>query len=699
MKHLCTKILLAMLISMMGINAFAHDIEVENTEGIIICYNLNKDKMELTVTFHSHGFVHYSGTVIIPESVIYEGKTYRVTSIGDNAFSRCSGLTSITIPNSITSIGDGAFSECSSLISIEIPNSVLSIGNSVFFECSKLEIVNIPSSVKTVGSSILKETKWIESQNNGWLYLDGWLIGYKGFSTQPQNLEIIEGTKGIARGAISGCRSLTSVIIPPSVCFIGEEAFSKCKNLNSINIPQSVLNIGRGAFLGCSSLNSISVENDNMIYDSRENCNAIIESSTNTLITGCNNTIIPSNVESIADLAFHSGRIVTVSIPNSVKSIGELSFAFCTDLTTVTIGNSVTSIGNHAFRGCSSLTSVTIPHNVSNLGWNAFSECTSLKSAFIENGLTAINADTFSDCYDLSSLSIGNSVTSIGNGAFRACNSLTSISIPNSVTNIEDHAFEGCGGLTSITLGNSITSIGAYAFSGCGSLTSIKIPKSVTDIGNNAFYGCNNIREVISYITEPAPCKELFSEETYRQGILYIPGGTFDLYTRFDGWKEFLKIIEMDADGEQLYLTFQSGNQGKVKLAAKRGQNYTILFEPENGWKINCVTFNGIDVTNQLVNQNQFTTPAITDNAILSVTYEQTAQGIRTYQISDIKVIALSNTIQIENAQPGSICQVYSVGGELTESTVLSNGNANIQVPTGHIYIVKVGKSVFKVGL
>lgn len=229
---------------------------------------------------------------------------------------------------------------------------------------------------------------------NGIIYEDDTKTKIFGSKKDISNVLVIpDGVTSIGDGAFNGCKNLTSVIIPDSVKNIGEWAFANCFNLTSITIPASVTQISNTAFSSCYKLTNISIDKNNLIYDSRNDCNAVIETATNTLIIGCKNTIIPDSVTSIGDDAFfYCAGLISVAIPDSIISIGDNAFECCFRLTDIKIPYSVKSIGNHAFVACYGLKNITIPGSVINIGKDVFGGC---PSSVRKKGLLKAQIRTF----------------------------------------------------------------------------------------------------------------------------------------------------------------------------------------------------------------------------------------------------------------------------------------------------------------
>ena len=482
--------------------------------------------------FPTQNGIRYADTYLIevvdktqPSYLIKEGTRF----LGNSAFSGCTGLTSIEIPNSVTSIGRAAFSSCTGLTSIKIPNSVTSIESEsfwggVFEGCTGLTSIAIPNSVTSIGGS-----------------------------------------------AFQGCTSLTSIKIPNSVTSIGECAFYGCTSLTSLAIPNSVTSIGGSAFLGCTSLTSVAIPNS-------------VTSIGCAAFKGCtvlNSIEIPNSVTSIESFAFECcASLTSITIPNGVTNIGEMTFYGCIGLTSIIIPNSITSIGEGAFFGCTNLISVTINSNTivgMERNCNTFLESVfgnQVTEYMIGNNVTSVGNCAFSGCYNLTSITIPNSVMSIGDCAFKDCWDLTSITIPCSVTSIGEEAFAGCPNLISIvvegdntiydsrnncnavietatntliqgckttTIPNSVTSIGNYAFSRCDSLTSVTIPNSVTVIGDWAFFGCGGWNEFEVYglttITIPNSVTSIGNrafEDCHNLQTIRIPQGKKSIFCEED---------------------------------------------------------------------------------------------------------------------------------------------------------------------
>ena len=278
---------------------------------------------------------------------------------------------------------------------------------------------------------------------------------------------------------------MTKLTLPDSVTSIGKGAFCGCSGLTELTLPNSVKSIGDGAFTDCSGLEKITVESGNSRYDSRDNCNSIIDKKTNTLIAGCKNSVIP----------------------NSVASIWYEAFRGCTGLTKITLPDSVKSIEGEAFEGCSGLTELTLPNSVKIIGDGAFAYCSGLGKITVESGNSRY--DSRDNC--------------------------------NSIIETETNTL--IAGCKNSIIPNSITSIGNSAFYYCSELTELILPDSVTSIGNGAFGGCSGLVKITSLAKIPPVCdSEVFDGVNKTNCELIVPEGSVAAYTRAEGWNEFSNI-------------------------------------------------------------------------------------------------------------------------------------------------------------
>ena len=583
-----------------------------------IYYNLDSSARTAEVT---SGSSEYTNSVTIPSSVTYSGVQYSVTSIGEKAFYNCRNLTSVSIPPTIISIGTGAFNKskmidlkitdlaawcrisfadylsnplkCTSyfylnnerIVNLVIPNGVTTIGDYAFYgySGSGLTSVTIPNSVTSIGkfafsfcsnlNKVTIDSESIMSENHAHVTSEDSSIK-RIFWESPVNTFIIgNSVTSIGNYAFYDCTGLTSITIGNGVTNIGNYAFDGCTGLTSITIPSSVTSIGSNPFSNCSGLTSISVASGNTKYDSHNNCKAIIEKSTNTLISGCKNSVIPNGVTNIGDFAFYGCTgLTSVTIPSSMTSIGSSAFKGCKGLTSIDIPNGVTNIGKYAFDGCTGLTSVNIPPSVTQINFQAFNGCSNLTSVNITdleawcNIVFGYEISTTGDYYSSNPLHYAHYLYLNGE-------EITNLEIPDGVTRMRYLAFHGCSA-TSITIPSSVTYIEKYAFS----------PKSTT---------------ASVTVLNPTPISIHQDAFRYRsQSTLYVPYGSRSAYEAASYWKEFKQILEVDNRQEQTlsYSEIPTKTYGDAAftLPSTTTEGFTITWTSSN---TNVATINGNTVS------------------------------------------------------------------------------------------------------
>ena len=452
--------------------AQAYDFEVDG-----IYYNVTNEEMkEVEVTYRDYDYNSYSGDVVIPDSVYDAGKRYPVTAIGRRAFSNCSGLTSVTIPDGVTSIGSNTFSNCSNLTSVTIPDGVTSIGSNTFLGCSSLTSVTIPDGVTSIGDDAFYNCSSLTSVN------------------------IPDGVTSIGRGAFSGCRSLTSVNIPDGVTSIGDYTFRYCSSLVSVTIGEGVTSIGECAFEDCNSLSSV-------VWNAL-NCEDFASDNT------------PFYDKRYFDAR---GKITAFTLGDSVKHVPAYLCAGMENLASVTFRGSTSSIGSDAFKDCDKL--ITMRYDGSLADWCRIDFATSASNPMgyadrifidrqlvqgalnIPNEVTEIKNYAFYNYHSLDSLTIPDGITSIGTCAFYGCNNLTSVTwnamncgdftshnTPFYYYEYDnDNYFDLRRQITSFTFGDSVQHIPAYLCAEMTELTAITMPQGVTSIGGYAFDACSEL--------------------------------------------------------------------------------------------------------------------------------------------------------------------------------------------------------------
>ncbi|WP_288280791.1 leucine-rich repeat domain-containing protein [uncultured Prevotella sp.] len=543
MKHLFKFYFVTMLALLTSTNMFAFDCEVDG-----IYYNrLSSDEFEVT-----YGDNKYTGNIVIPETVTYRDKVFKIVQISSRAFAGCTSLTSVSIPQSVTSFSQFCFDGCSNLSSITIPQNVTKLGEGSFKGCSKLSFISLPQGITTIESETFYGCSSLNSiilpegitsiqsrafQNCSSLSsidLPNSLTEIKTYAFYACNsltsISLPQGLKSILRYAFAGCSSLTSIIIPNQVSEIYEHTFDGCTSLASVVLPEGLQTINNSLFLNCSSLTEISIPNSlhTICENAFDGCTGLKKVIVKDINAWCNisfrtlecnplhyaHHLYSDEETEIKELVLAFSRSGSSYFP----CIRKYAFYDAEGLEKIYIlcgDASVPYIQDNAFGNtCYTWTDLYVvgggkTNYQNNNNWKKFKSISEYHIIFdnIEYRPTYFT-DSFGlrvvgnkDCSG--NIVIPESVTFkeqefdvLGIGGFQNCTNLTSIHLPNSLRFISGYAFQSCTGLSSIDIPNSVSQIGWYAFQDCYSLTSVKLPDNLSEMGLNAFYNCYSLTSI-----------------------------------------------------------------------------------------------------------------------------------------------------------------------------------------------------------
>jgi len=648
---------------------FGADETIHQTDGQETSPYINTDeatyrilsKTDKTVELYT---VRYNGeSLTIPQTVTQEGVDYTVTSIVDRLdYDNCDALKTLTLPSTLKRIGNYSFVWCSNLTAVILPENLEEVGEYAFCY-SPIEQLYIPASVRSIGKCAFDgnslKSITVAAEN---LVFDSREDCNAVIETATNTLvfgcigsRIPASVTALGTAAFAGCKNMVRVELPENLTVIGDQAFQSCEGLEGIELPHSLISIGSKAFSECHNIRELqipqsvehigeqslppsvdmllSVESGNPSYDSREDCNAVIETHTGRLIKGTNNSHIPSSIKSIGIAAFQSCTgLEKVNLPEGLTVIESMAFEGCKNLSQVSIPQSLITIGsgafgytaiteidlpdgldcidNYAFSSCRQLERVRIPKNLTQLGDGVFSGCSSLKEVNLPTQLTKVGSSMFSfcsslirmdipagvkeiayqafyQCSALQSVNFPDGLETIGGSAFKLCNSLNQVILPNTVSSISSNAFDWCSSLNKVSLGSQLEKLGWEVFRG-SKIKEITLPATLRECGHYILSECKDLESITILATTPPRIESdwavMVPRVKFDTATLYVPKGSGNAYRSAVEWKNFQNIVEKEmATEHQQNGIVPLSSHSVVRSAVSDLQGRRLTQKPQKG--------------------------------------------------------------------------------------------------------------------
>lgn len=678
-----------------------------------------------TANLYSHptGKIH---TVSFPSTL---------KEIGEGAFAANANLNNVVIPECITEIKPRTFSTCWTLNNVVLPKNLTKIGNYAFSGCAFVELNAdfFPKSLVEIGDYAFNYGIYGRTSSLKKVVLpDNILhIGERCFSsTTLEYIKFSSGMTELPEGVCNNCPKLVDVIIPNSITKIGERAFAGTDLLSHIELPATITEIGGHAFYesGLVTFSFPPLVQEIKPY-TFEKCTYLAAVK------------IPEAIKMIGMRAFYDCKyLVDVEMADvGVETVDDYAFYNCTSLKNLKLSSTITEINEYAFRYNSALEQVILPDSLKTIGPDAFWGCTSLKDIQFKEGLITIGETAFWGCTAIEAVDLPHSLETLGIGAFKSCSSLTKITIPHAVSAFGSENFYGCPNIKEVHYKRAILPSGMTNSSRViedGNNCTLYVP-----IGSKATYEASANWINFDTIVE----EEIGYDILYRVSAIKTGQGSVSIndeakasvdvlsgtkvsvkFAPASGWK-LKSVVLNDKDVTSLLvddvyeiesleanmvfmvtfeelpanLQLKQADGGYITVPVVKGTKFTCVFAVEDGWEINNVRYNNSNVTSSLTENNEYTTPVIKNDAILSVAYEKQDGAVEASFVDESNVVAyvtVNGVLVVEGVVDGMPVNVIASDGKIVSTLISQDGNATCQLPAQGVYMVKTISKTIKVG-